>query len=249
VDYRVRAGAQEFGGPRKHTVGRGFEEADDGRVVGAIGLGHTTDATRYGLSYGTQALSPIKAQYATLILEDGHAPRVEPPGRGVALEPDQQAVQLPLLAQAGQPLDRARERGDLRMRAALCVSSDGRVVFAQVRHDSSDTLTAALLRFDCSEVLELNRGSHHPAFFHRAGTPTPPMDGYDASALYLLARPMIPHAFRWKASGAVPSTKVTSFDADVADEPNDAGTDAAPDSASRNGTHAASIPAPANSTR
>jgi hypothetical protein len=38
------------------------------------------------------------------------------------------------------------------------------------------------------------------------------MDGYDTTALYALARPMIPRAFRWKADGAVPSTKVTSYD-------------------------------------
>ena len=38
------------------------------------------------------------------------------------------------------------------------------------------------------------------------------MDDYEASTLYVLGRPMIPHAFRWKADGSVPSKRVTSYD-------------------------------------
>jgi hypothetical protein len=197
VDYRVRAGSQELGGERARTLGRGFEEADGSRVLAAIGLGHTTEATRYGLAFGNATIVPLKTQFATLILEDGQPPRVEPPGRNPVLRLGQQAVQLPLLAQGGKPLDRARERGDLKPRAALCLTGDGRALHARARHDSSDALTAALLRLGCKDVLELNRGSHHPAFLHRAGTPTPPMDSYEATVLYLLGRPMIPHAFQW----------------------------------------------------
>lgn len=253
VDYRVRAGTREFGGAQKDTVGRGFEEPDAGRVLGAIGLGHTTDATRYGLAYGEVVLSPPKPHYATLILEDGKPPRVEPPGKAAPLQSNQQAVQLPLLARDRKLLDRARERGDLRMRAAFCVTPEGRALLAQVRHDSSDPLAAALLKLGCEHVLELNRGSHHPGFFHRAGTPTPAMDTYEASALYLLTRPMIPHAFRWKAAGSVPSTKVTSYDAGVVDEPK-AAREIEPDAvfkppqlASGENTRPASIPVPAGS--
>jgi hypothetical protein len=98
------------------------------------------------------------------------------------------------------------------MRAALGVTRAGRVVVALARHDSSDPLASALVRAGCERVVELDRGSHHPSFLHRVGTSTPPMDGYEATALYALARPMIPRAFRWKAEGAVPSTKVTSYD-------------------------------------
>jgi hypothetical protein len=213
VDYRVRAGTREFGGSRKNEAGRGFTEAEAGRVIGAIGLGHTTDATRYGLSYGGDALSPLKTQYATLLLEDGAPPRVLPAGSApLALPNGQQGVQLPLLAAQGKLLDRARDRGDLRRRAALCVTPTGRVIVGQAEHDSSDGIAAALLRAGCEDVLELDRGSHHPAFFHRAGSSAPPMEEYEASALYLLGRPMLPHAFRWKTKGSVPSTQVTSYD-------------------------------------
>jgi hypothetical protein len=92
------------------------------------------------------------------------------------------------------------------------VTPSGRVIVGQAEHDSSDGIAAALLRVGCEDVVELDRGSHHPAFFHRAGTSTPPMDDYEASALYLLGRPMLPHTFRWKAKGSVPSTQVTSYD-------------------------------------
>lgn len=211
ADFRTRAGSREFG--RGNAAGRGFDESDSGRVLAAIGLGHTTDATRYGLVQATTALSPLKAQYATLLLEDGVAPRVLLPGAAPAtLGEHQQAVQLPLIAQGGRPLDRARERGDSRRRAALCVTPTGRMILGQAVHDSSDGLAAALLRVGCEDVLELDRGSHHPAFFHRTGTGTPPIDEYEASSLYLLGRPMIPHAFRWKAAGSQPSTQVTSYD-------------------------------------
>jgi hypothetical protein len=62
------------------------------------------------------------------------------------------------------------------------------------------------------DVVELDRGSHHPAFVHRAGGTTPPMAGYETSTLYALGRPMLARAFRWKPDGSGPSTKVTSYD-------------------------------------
>lgn len=220
VDYRVRAGRLEFGGDRKAEAGRGFEESESGRVLAAIGLGRTTDATRYGLTYGTTELSPLKDHYATLVLQDGEVPRVLRPGVIPSEMRDrEQRVQLPLIAVDGRVVDGARERGGLRMRSGLCVTDTARVLLARVEHDSSDVLGAALLRLGCRDVVELDRGSHHPAFLHRTGSSTPPMNDYEASALYVLGRPMIPHAFRWKAAGSGPSKKVTSYDLPAPDQP------------------------------
>src|SRR6185295_11080112 len=70
----------------------------------------------------------------------------------------------------------------------------------------------ALERAGCRDAVELDRGSHHPAFLHRAGGATPPLANYETSVLYALGRPMLPRAFRWKPEGASPSTKVTSYD-------------------------------------
>lgn len=210
IDYTLRAGKLEPGNnPRAADP---LDEAETSRVIGAVGLGHATDRTRPGLAYATEQILALDPEYATLILENGQ-PRLEPPGRlESALVDGHQAVQLPLLVRDSKVLEHARRRGDLQQRTAFCVTPEGRGLFAQARHDSSDALAAALLKLGCSDVLELNRGSHHPGFFHRAGTSTPPMQSYEASALYLLARPMIPRAFRWKPVGSIPSTKVTSGD-------------------------------------
>jgi hypothetical protein len=107
---------------------------------------------------------------------------------------------------------RARERGDMRRRAALCITPTERLIVASALNDTSDTLAAALLKVGCTRIVELDRGSHHPAFLNRAGTSTPPIASYETSVLYALGRPMQPRAFRWKPSNAVPSTKATSYD-------------------------------------
>ena len=83
---------------------------------------------------------------------------------------------------------------------------------AVTKHDSSDALATALERAGCRDAVELDRGSHHPAFVHRAGAATPPMASYETSVVYALGRPMLPRAFRWKPEGSTPSTKVTSYD-------------------------------------
>ncbi len=210
VDFRLKPSALEPGVP-KEAREHALEGATD-RVLAAIGLGHTTEATRYGLQLSSASNLPLRNGYATLIVAEGRAPRIESSGSTPKLGPDERAVQLPLLAENGKVSDRARERGDLRLRAALGVTKSGRVLVALARHDSSDPLASALLRAGCERVLELDRGSHHPSFLHRAGTSTPPMNGYEATALYALARPMIPRGFRWKPDGSVPSTKPTSYD-------------------------------------
>jgi hypothetical protein len=209
-DFRLKPSALE---PSVHKQVRdaALEGATD-RVLAAIGMGHTTEATRYGLAMAKDPGLPLRTAYATLIIGEGRNPRIEPAGALPALDDGEHAAQLPLLAENARVTERARQRGDLRLRAALGVTRAGRVIVALARHDSSDPIASALVRAGCERVVELDRGSHHPAFLHRAGSTTPPMDGYDTTALYALARPMIPRAFRWKADGAVPSTKVTSYD-------------------------------------
>jgi hypothetical protein len=210
VDFRLKPSALEPSVAK--TLRDGALGGVEDRVLAAIGAGHTTEATRYGLVLAGDPGLPLRTAYATLVLAEGKIPRIMSASSVPVLAADEQGVQLPLLAEAGQVTERARERGDLRLRAALGVTRAGRVIVALARHDSSDPLASALLRAGCERVVELDRGSHHPSFLHRAGTSTPPMNGYEATALYALARPMIPSAFRWKADGSVPSTKVTSYD-------------------------------------
>ncbi len=85
----------------------------------------------------------------------------------------------------------------MRRRAALCVTPSERLIVASALHDTSDTLAAALLRVGCTRVIELDRGSHHPAFLQRAGTDTPPLASYETSVLYALGR--------WRSAGSRPT--------------------------------------------
>jgi hypothetical protein len=215
VDWRVRAGSKEpsvIGAPPKKLELSGD---DVHRVLAAVGVGHATEATRQGLAFDGAESLPMRSGLATVVLGHGTPPLILPAGTAPKLQPDQEAVQLPLLAEDGQVLPSAREPGPMRLRAGMCVTAGGRVIVARTRHDSSDPVALALLRIGCKRVVELDRGSHHPAFVHRAGAATPPMRSYETSVLYAIGRPMLPHAFRWKAKGSSPSTKPSGFDFQV----------------------------------
>jgi hypothetical protein len=211
VAFRVRAGSKEPGAWGASGVKLSLDEREANEVVAAVGLGHTTDSTRYGLSFAGVAPVQLRSAYATLIANPRGELRLSTSG-DVTLAADEDATQLPLLVKAGELEPRSRERGELRQRGALCLAPDGALLVAVARHDSSDALANALVRAGCTDVVELDRGSHHPAFVHRAGGTTPPMASYETSVLYALGRPMLPRAFRWKPEGSGPSTKVTSYD-------------------------------------
>jgi hypothetical protein len=211
VALRVRAGSKEPGAWGSKGVKLSLDDKEAHEVLAAVGLGHTTDSTRYGLSFAGASTVQLRTAYATLVLNPQGVARVVQSGTP-ELAADEDAVQLPLLMKDGALEPRARDRGELRQRGALCIAADGALIVAVTKHDSSDALATALERAGCRDVVELDRGSHHPAFVHRAGGATPPMAGYETSVLYALGRPMLPRAFRWKAEGATPSTKVTSYD-------------------------------------
>jgi len=211
VAFRVRAGSKEPGAWGKTGVKLSLDEKEAHEVLAAVGLGHTTDSTRYGLSFAGASPLPLRTAYASLIANPRGEVRLVASGVP-ELETDEDAVQLPLLVRGGELEPRGRDRGELRTRGALCLAPDGATIVATARHDSSDAVATALLRVGCRDVVELDRGSHHPAFVSRAGGATPPMASYETSVLYALGRPMLPRAFRWKPEGSAPSTKVTSFD-------------------------------------
>ncbi len=212
VDFRVRAGRNDpspLGAPPKRLELSGD---DTGRVIAAIGLGHTTEATGYGIAFGPEASLPLRDTYATLLIPETGAPELLRPGKLRSIGPHEEAVQLPLLAEDGQLTEHARARGAMRERGALCIAQHGRVLLARGTHDSSDLVASTLLKLGCTDVLELDRGSHHPPFVHRAGSETPPIGGYETTTLYALGGTMKTSAYRWKHADAVPSTKPTGFD-------------------------------------
>ncbi len=212
VEFRFRAGSREPVSSSAPGLKTSLDDSAEHHVIAAIGLGHTTDSTRYGFAFGATSPIALRPGYATLVLSPSATARIEAPGTTPTLSADEEAVQLPLLVEDGKLEPRARERGDMRRRAALCITPSERLIIASATHDTSDTLAAALIRVGCTRVVELDRGSHHPAFLQRAGTATPPVASYETSVLYALGRPMQALAFRWKPANAAPSTKVTSYD-------------------------------------
>jgi hypothetical protein len=188
VNFRLRAGASEIGARGEPWVGV-LSAEDQARALLTLELGHATAATRYGLVLGTLIPLALKPAYATLVLGDAAPPRILLPSEPVTLGVGEQAVQLPLLADDGDVTQRARERGDFRPRSALCVSAEGRLVIATLRHDSSDPLAVALRSAGCRRVVELDRGSHHPAFLGRAGTDQPTPTDPKTTTLWVLAKP------------------------------------------------------------
>jgi hypothetical protein len=185
-DFRVRPGPLEPGAKGQPWSGA-LAPAERARALASLELGHATGAARYGLALGTLIPLPLKPSYATLVLGDGEA-RILLPGEPVTLRAEEQAVQLPLLADDADVTARARERGDARQRAALGVTDDGRVVVATLRHDSSDPLAVGLRAAGCRRIVELDRGSHHPAVLERSGTEKAPREAPESSTLWVLSR-------------------------------------------------------------
>jgi hypothetical protein len=78
----------------------------------------------------------------------------------------------------------------MRARSAACSLEDGTFVVASTTFDSDEAATTALLDLGCARVVALDRGTHHAAFVHRAGTPAPLEARYDVTTLFALDVPL-----------------------------------------------------------
>jgi hypothetical protein len=212
IGWVVRAGSREPTLLDAAPMKTGLIPEQAKLVIAAIGLGHGTSANGGGFAFDGRASLPMRAGYATLVAEQGQPLKLLAPGQAFDPAAHGEAVQLPVLAEGGTLTPLSQEHGALRQRGALCVTPTGRVLVALARHDSSAPLASSLLKARCDRVVELDRGSHHPAFVHRAETQTPPIADYEPSVLYALAVPMTPTAFRWRAKGSRPSTRPTGYD-------------------------------------
>lgn len=210
-DWTVRAGTREpneVGAPLMQTA-LGGEDAH--RVLAAIGLAYTTKATRLGIAFDGKPSIPMRPKMATLVMRQREALSLWSDSVPT-LNGSEVAVQLPLLALHGEVTKEGREQGPMRERAAICITSGQRVIVGRTRNDTAFPLVHTLLSAGCSDVAELDRGSSDPSFIHRAGTDMPPTGDYETSVLYVLGRPMSPHANRWKPNGSAASTVPTGYD-------------------------------------
>ncbi len=198
VDWRLVAGRREPTLLNAAPMQVELPAHEASRVLGAISLGHTTGATRYGIAFQGLESLPLREDSATLLVTRDESPRLLRTTEAFELQSNSDVVQLPWLAEGGQMLPSAREHGARRLRGALCVTPNERILVARTVHDTSAPLVTLLLEAGCSEVVELDRGSHHPALLHRAGMGEPPKLSYGPTVLYLLARHPEPRAFVWK---------------------------------------------------
>ena len=212
VEWAVRAVTLEPRDLGAALMKTDLEEEPSHRMLLALGLGHTTPVTRYGLAFEGKQSLPFKNQVATLVVSPPHSIAIyqTPPSQ---LSSNEEAVQLPLLARDGELTSEGRSQGTLRPRAALCVTPEGRTLIGRARSDSSIPMARVLLRAGCRDVVELDRGSSHPSYLHRTGTDHPPTGGYETTTLYALSQVMQPSGVRWKPAGSSPSTKPTLYDA------------------------------------
>jgi hypothetical protein len=199
VQWRITAGQGEPLLPSSAAPIRALDADEQGRALFAFTLGHTTRATRYGLSFDARETLPLRRVYPTLVLRERGGFEVLPEGQQPEAEAGTTQVQLPALAKQGELTARAKERGAQRLRGALCVTPGGKLLAAFVEHDGSAPLAMLLLELGCSEVLELDRASQHAATFYRSGTQLQLPGASEASLLVGLSRPMAQRTFRLAA--------------------------------------------------
>ncbi len=194
VVWRVLGGNLEPLFEGKAAPPRELSSDEQGRVLFAFDVGHTTRATRYGLAFGERETLSLRSTYATAVFGDSGVELLAA-GNVPQRYDDAQYVQLPELLRDGQLTKRASQPGARRQRGAICVRPDGRLLAAFVTHDSSAPLALQLLAADCDSALELDRASQHSAVLYRAGTSLDIPRSSDTTLIVGLAEPMPQSAF------------------------------------------------------
>ena len=182
--WKMRAGLKE----QNHRNGGAFPTtlpADErAKVLAAVGLGAGRRRNPRGLAMDGSVGLNFRGEAGVLVVDrDGGRIAIGRSGEWAA-PPRGDVTELPLTADAGQLLPEGREVGSMRQRAAACVLEDGTFLVATTTFDSDEATTEALLDVGCARVVALDRGGHQSAFVHRAGSATPPVERYDATALF-----------------------------------------------------------------
>jgi hypothetical protein len=186
-EYRLRAGSKEL----RHRAGGTFATALPGqaRVLAAIGVGAGRRRQPRGLATDGSTGLPFRGEAGALLVDPKTRTLSILPSSGLNVPAGADATELPLTADDGKLRPEGREVGSMRARGAACMQG-GTLLVATTTFDSDEATTEALLELGCRRVVALDRGSHHPAFVHRAGTPAPPEARYEPSALFVLESPM-----------------------------------------------------------
>jgi hypothetical protein len=187
VRFRLRTARREG---QKEYASAELGQSEVHRVIASVGLGNPSDSLRGKPATGREM--------GWLVAEDARGLSVAPPGPKP--QPGtEDAVELPLVVDAGKILPAAQELRAMRRRGAACVNTSGHAVFAMATADTDEPNSLALLRAGCSRAVALDRGSHQPTFIHRAGAGSPPLGRYSESVFYAVSQVLAPRTFRWNA--------------------------------------------------
>jgi hypothetical protein len=189
VSFRLRAGAREPATKAVVALPNAIPEGEKASLVAAISLGVGKKRGARGLVVDGAVGLPFRSEDTGALVVEGGRARVLRAAE-FTLSKGVDATELPLAAEDGKLRAEARDVGSMRARAVACALEDGTFAVAATTFDSDEAATNTLLDLGCTRVVALDRGIHHAAFMHRAGTETPPETRYDASALYAVEVPL-----------------------------------------------------------
>jgi hypothetical protein len=162
--------------------------------LAAIGVGAAKRQVPRGIAVAGVVVEPFRGDSGVLAVNNGQ-PIVLQTADFVSA-PLGDAVELPLLADAGKLRPEAREVGGVRARVAGCSLQNGALVVASTTFDSDEVAATALVDAGCQTVVAFDRGSHHPAFVRRPQSEEPTGIHHDGTVLYALDLPLSGRASR-----------------------------------------------------
>lgn len=203
--YRIRRGAHEPKDPNANDASSVLDEGDASRVLFAAGLGVAHEKRARGLVVrGVSQPTPRGVAGSALVIARGTSLRIQLPNESAAALADADAVELPLLFAGAEVGVASPARPPGTTRSALGTADSGRVVVARGRDATDRALADALRGAGCQRGVLLDRGEGSRAIFDRSGTPDVPRARYDETALYGVATPLRPRAFRFETAAAPP---------------------------------------------
>jgi hypothetical protein len=196
--YRIRAGT---GDATAAFPLRELEEQDAARALLAVGAGVAPDKRPRGLATGGKLAVPIAvdSDWGQLIVSPDRGLSIATAREHGQLNTDEDMLELPVIVWDGQPTATSLP-GPVQWRAALGVTSSGRVLFARGRVGSYAVLADILVKAQCDRALALERGSRVEGRWdrrERSGVLMRPRS--EESVVYVLGSSLVPRGVRLDA--------------------------------------------------
>jgi hypothetical protein len=194
--WRLRAGAREPDAKTGAVPSRELAGEAAHRVLLSIGMGASSERHPAGLATDGKLVLPIGGRTGAIVVSADGALSIAKSDEVGAIAAHVDVAEVPLIVDHGVVVP--TPGGATEPRAALGVTTDGRVVLARGTFASDAPLAEALIAAACTRAVALDRGAHAEPALRRSGTATPPIARDDATTLFALAAPMKPRAFRFE---------------------------------------------------